>query len=109
MSWHVDDLKISNRGETMVSEFAMALANEFGPKTMISRGKVHNYLEMDLNFGNSPETKISAMIKYLRKTIDEFPEVLRSTKVCPAGDNLFRVRDSEDWELLSEKTATKFH
>ena len=43
--WHVDDLKISHRNEAIVSEFAMALAKEFGRKTTISRGKVHDYLE----------------------------------------------------------------
>ena len=37
--WHVDDLKISHRDKAIVSEFAMALADEFGPKTKIPRGK----------------------------------------------------------------------
>ena len=46
-SWHVDDLKISYRDEAMASEFAIALAKEFGPKTTILRGKVHDYLGMD--------------------------------------------------------------
>ena len=47
----MDDLKISHRDKAIVSEFAIALAKEFGPKTTISRGKVHDYLGMDLNFG----------------------------------------------------------
>ena len=83
--WHVDDLKISHRDEAIVSEFAMALAKEFGPKTTISRGKVHDYLGMDLDFGTSPGTMIISMIKYLQKVIDEFPEVLRGTNACPTG------------------------
>ena len=48
--WHVGDLKISHRDDAIVSGFAIALANEFRPKTTISRGKVHDYLGMDLNF-----------------------------------------------------------
>ena len=49
------------------------------------------------------------MIKYLQKVIDEFPEVLMDTKACPMGDNLFKVREGEDRELLSEEMAKKFH
>ena len=39
MCWHVDDLKTSHRDKAIVSEFAMALAKEFGLKTTISRIK----------------------------------------------------------------------
>ena len=69
LCWHVDDLKISHRDETLVSEFKMALAKEFGPKTTISRGKVHNYLSIDLDFGTYPETMTNAMPRYLQKVM----------------------------------------
>ena len=107
--WHVGDLKMSHRGEAIVSEFAMALAKEFGPKTTISRGKVHNYMGMDLNFGTCPGTMIISMIRYMQEVIDEFPEVLRGTKACPTGDKLFKVREDEDSELLSKEMAKQFH
>ena len=67
----------------MVTEFAIALAKEFGPKTTISGEKVHDYLGMELDFGTCGGTMIISMIKYLQKIIDEFPEVLRGTKSCP--------------------------
>ena len=35
--------------------------------------------------------------------------MLRGTKACPAEDNLFKVREDEDGELLSEEMAKKFH
>ena len=89
--WYVDDLKISHRDETIVSEFVMALAKEFGLKTTISRGNMHNYLETYLNFGICPGTMMISMIKYLQKVIDKFPVVLRGTKACPAEDNVFKV------------------
>ena len=38
--WHVDNLKISHRDEAMVRNFVMALADKFGPKTILLRGKV---------------------------------------------------------------------
>ena len=83
----------------------IALAKEFELKTTISRGKVRSYLGMDLDFGTSPGTMIISMIKYLQKTVDEFPEVLRGTKACLAGNNLFKVQDAENRELLSEEMA----
>ena len=48
--WHVDDLKISHRDEEIVSAFAIEMAEDFFPKTTISRGKVHNYLGIDMDF-----------------------------------------------------------
>ena len=89
--WHVYDLKIPHRDEAIVSEFTMARADEFGPTTTISRGKVHDYLGMDLDFGTCPGTMIISMIKYLQKVVDGFPKILRGTKACPTGDNLFKV------------------
>ena len=80
--WHGDNLKISHRDKAIVSEFAMTLAKEFGPKTTLSRGKVHDYLGMDLDFGTCQRTMIISMIKYLQKVIDEFPEILRVNLVC---------------------------
>ena len=76
--WATSRFKISHRDEAITSEFAIALANEFGPKTTISRAKVHNY--------TSPGTLIISMIRYLQKMIDGFPEMLRGTKACPFGD-----------------------
>ena len=107
--WHVNDLNISHRGKAIVSEFAMTLADESGPKTTIHRGKMHDYLGMDLDFGTNPVTMMISVIKYLQKIIDEFPDVLSGTKVCPMGDNLFKVHADEDRELLSKETAKQFH
>ena len=70
---------------------------------------MHNYLGMDLDFGTNPGTMMISVIKYLQKIIDEFPDVLSGTKVCPVGDNLFRVQDDEDRELLSKDMAKQFH
>ena len=72
----------------MVTAFAVDMANIYGEKTTISRGRVHGYLLMELDLGMCPGTLIIYMIKYLQKIIDNFPEVLRGTKACPAGDNI---------------------
>ena len=85
------------------------MANIYGEKTTISRGRVHNYLGMKLDFGTCSGTLIIFMIKYLHKIINEFPEVVRDTKACPAGDILFKIRDYEDREILPEEVARQFH
>ena len=86
----------------MVTPFAVQMGNVYGVNTTISRGRLYAYLGMELYFGTCPGTLIISMINYLQKIIDEFPEVLRGTKACPAGDNLFKIRDDEYRELLPE-------
>ena len=80
----------------MVTAFAVDMASIYGENTTISRGRVHNYLVMELNVGTCPGTLIISVIKYLQNIIDKFPEVLRGTKGCPAGDNIFKIRYNED-------------
>ena len=94
--------KSPTRDEEMVTAFAVEMANIYGAKTTISRDRVHDNLGMELDFVTCPGTLIISMIKYLQKIIDEFLEVLRGTKACPVGDNMFNIRDNEDRELLPE-------
>ena len=54
--WHVDDLKVSHMEELVVTELALKLAKIYGPNPTISRGKVHNYKGMEMNFGTNPGT-----------------------------------------------------
>ena len=61
--WHVDDLKISHWDEEKVTAFTVEMANIYGAKTTISRGRV---LVMELDFGTCPGTLIISTIKYLQ-------------------------------------------
>ena len=47
--WHVDDLKVSHKEESAVTALAMKLSELYGSKTTICRGKVHEYLGMDID------------------------------------------------------------
>ena len=107
--WHVYDLKVSHVDNLAVTALALKLAKLYGQKTMISRGKVHDYLGMEMNFGTDPGTIIISMSKYLQKIIEEFPETLRGTKASPARDNLFDIREDKDRKLLPEEQASQFH
>ena len=69
--WHVDDLKISHRDEAVVTYFAQELGRRNRNKLKIKRGKVFDYLGMDLDFESCPGTMIISMIKYLDAMFEE--------------------------------------
>ena len=47
----------------MVTVFAVEMANIYRAKTTISRGRLHDYLGMELDFGTCPGTLIIYIIK----------------------------------------------
>ena len=63
--WHLDDLKMSHVEKLAVSELALKLVKCYRPKTTISRGKVHDYLGIEMDFGSDPGTMLLSMTKYL--------------------------------------------
>ena len=69
--WHVDDLKVSHRDESVVTYFASELAKRNRGKFKIKRGKVFDYLGMDLDFGSVPGVLIISMNKYLQEVLKE--------------------------------------
>ena len=68
--WHVDDLKVSHKYENAVTALAEKLAELYGPKTTVSRGKVHEYLGMNIDWDSVPGTMIVSIIKYLHNLIE---------------------------------------
>ena len=68
--WHVDDLKVSHKDDNAVTALAEKLAELYGPNATVSRGKVHKYLGMDIDWASVPDTLIVSMIKYLYKVIE---------------------------------------
>ena len=105
----MDNLKVSHVEKSAVTALALKLAKLYGPKTTISRGKVHDYLGMEMDFGTDPGTMIISMIKYLQKIMEELSETLRGTKALPARDNLFEIREEADRKLLPEEQASQCH
>ena len=95
VTWHVDDLKISNVGPMVNTEFLLKLAKIYGPGITLSRGKVHNYLGMDLDYSIRGKVKFS-MIKYLDKIILIFLDNITSTAESPAADHLFQTREEDE-------------
>ena len=60
ITWHVDDLKVSHVDATVAKEFLFQRDDEFGSETPTykSRGQVHSYLGMTLNFTNKGSVHI---------------------------------------------------
>ena len=48
--WHVDYLKISQIEEDFFTAFCICICGIFGDGTKIARGKVHEYLGMDMDW-----------------------------------------------------------
>ena len=107
--WHVDDLKISHVDSKVVDSVLEQLNERYGrisPLT-VTRGKVHDYVGMTLDFSQSGEVRFS-MFDYLEEIIQNLPESLRGEAQTPASDHLFVV-DEENAEKLNDVEGDKFH
>ena len=47
---HVDDIKVSHKEESAVDAFVLNFFKIFGNSTIVSRGYVHKYLGMDMEW-----------------------------------------------------------
>jgi hypothetical protein len=75
---------------------------------MVHRGKVHNFLGMDLNFANEGVAQIS-MITYTTKFLTDFPEAITTSCATLAADHLFTIRNEASTKILPEAQAQAFH
>ena len=73
----------------------------------MKRGKIHDYLGMDLDWSVGGKVTIS-MIKYVYKILEDFIEVIKKTAATPARDNIFQVRAEELGEHLLEELVVAF-
>jgi hypothetical protein len=71
----VDDIKISHEGPEVVSQIIELLKGADGKEVplMITRGKIHEYLGMTLDFSAEGKVRIT-MLKYIRDMLEEMPE-----------------------------------
>ncbi len=79
--FHVDDCKISHVSNQVVEQTIEWLRRDYesifedgSGKMKVSRGKVHKYLGMTLNFTTKGEVKIS-MVDYVKEVIDAWDKV----------------------------------
>ena len=90
VTWHVDNLKVSHEYPAEITKFANYLAAIYGEALTVHRGKIHDYLGMDLDYTTKGKVGVS-MIKYVDKILEGFLEELGSTAATPASEHLFQV------------------
>ena len=114
--FHVDDCKLSHRKKSCVDDMIDWLRQEYesifedgSGKMSVSRGKVHKYLGMTLDYSTAGQVKIS-MFDYIDEILSAFDKAEPKgggTKSTAAPENLFRIDESA--EKLSHNKAVEFH
>ena len=106
--WHVDDHNISHKCPKVIDEIIASLDSKYGKagQMTIRRGKIHEYLGMTLDFSHAGKFVIN-MEGYIDEIMKNLPEDMSGTATTPAGDHLFKTRDSAT--KLDAKTAEMFH
>jgi hypothetical protein len=106
--WHVDDLKISHVDAKVVTGVIKQIDDEFGQEAPITvtRGKVHDYLGMTLDYTKEGKVKI-LMLDYVMKMLTDLPAEMDGEAATPAANHLFDV--DEDSPRVCEEKAQFFH
>jgi hypothetical protein len=86
ITWHVNNLKVSHVNPFQITKFAADLATIYGNGLVLHRGKIHNYLGMDLNFAMDGIAQVS-MITYTSKILTDFPKPITTSCATPAADH----------------------
>ena len=114
--FHVDDCKLSHRKPKVMDQMIEWLRQEYesifedgSGQMTVSRGKVHKYLGMTLDYTVRGQVKIT-MIDYIDEILTAFDKADpkgSGTKTSAASENLFKI--DEDCEKLQPSKAVEFH
>eukprot|EP00957_Ditylum_brightwellii_P197743 15065216-Ditylum_brightwellii.AAC.1 len=106
--WHVDDLKISHVDQGVVDDIINKLQDKYGKEAplTVTRGTIHDYLGMKLDFSTKGLVKID-MMEYIEKMLDNLPEEFDGGASTPAANHLHEV--NAEGVKLSEKESEFFH
>ena len=114
--FHVDDCKLSHRKPKVMDRMIEYLRQEYesifedgSGKMTVSRGKVHKYLGMTLDYTVRGQVQIT-MFDYVNEILAAFDKAEpegAGTKTSAAPENLFKV--NEDCVKLQPSKAVEFH
>jgi hypothetical protein len=117
--FHVEDCKLSHRKSRVMDQMIEWLRQEYeriffeggSGQMMVSRGKVHKYLGVTLDYTIHGQVKIT-MIDYIDKILTAFdkadPKGGGTKTSRAASENLFSIIDG-DCEKLQPNKAVEFH
>jgi hypothetical protein len=110
VAWHVDDLKVSYVNLRVVDKFIEEMESEFGKVAPLnkSRGAVHDYLGMRLDF-SQPGSVCITMVDYIKTILHDAPHNMQGRAATPAADHLFRVNNTNPRKLNNKKKDNFVH
>ena len=76
-------MKISHKDEAVVTLFAQELGRRNRDKLKIKRGKVFDYLGMDVDFESCSGTMITSMTKYLDAMFEQWTQGAEGVYIRP--------------------------
>jgi hypothetical protein len=90
VAWHVDDLKVSHAKSKVVDLFIANIEGKFGKETPLnkSRGKVHNYHGMTLDFSKPGEVTVT-MVNYIKSILHDALKEMHGSAATPAANHRF--------------------
>lgn len=109
VGWHVDDLKISHVKQSVCESMVDALQSRYGKEAplTVTRGKVHEYLGMTIDYSVEGKVKFS-MKDYMSGLITEAPaELTKREASTPAANHLFEINDNAT--KLDKDKSEMFH
>ena len=88
----MDDLKILHGDQDVLEHIHCKLQSRYGKESplMVNRGKIHDYLGMQLDYSVDRKVIIS-MYDYIERLLDEASEDMNGVATTPASHHLFTV------------------
>lgn len=111
IKWHVDNLKISHKYANVVTSIIKSLSAKYGITIplLISRGKVHEYLGMTIEFTTKGKECIT-MYNQVDNIINNAPGIYKTGSATAAPNNLYSMQSPcERNELLSDDEREDYH
>ena len=106
--WYVDDLKVSHVDAEEEEKFIQRMEETFDMDTplTVSRGQVHDYLGMTLDFHNNGKVHVN-MEHYIDMMLHDAPQEMEGVSNTPVAQHLFKT-NSEDLRLLDTEQKKIF-
>jgi hypothetical protein len=106
--WHVDNLKIAHVSEDVNTDIIKISNDEFWKEApiTITRGKVHDYLGMTLDYSEKGKVKIK-MLDYVDKMLTDLPAEMDGKAPSPEANHLLTVNC--DQIKVEEKKSQLVH
>jgi hypothetical protein len=106
--FHVDNLKSSHKSKLVNNKFEKWLNSMYGKhgRVTATRGGVHNYLRMELDYRKQGELKIN-MTKYVKNMLNNFPVIPSETREERRSKNASRRQpiQSRNWSQTRHKKS----